>query len=144
MNTSKSEKDNLRLLLKAQYGHVEAYCNAQTMLQNELVDSRHGRSHLLHQHSLQQATLCLSNCISDVQEDLRTMVACTLSDRNQQKALDAHVQRFIRVLETIYHNGGRFHSNGIPASSDNHDTKTVALATLRASIAQLETALDMS
>jgi phage baseplate assembly protein gpV len=143
MSTRESDQDDLRLLLKTQYGHVEVYCNAQTLLQNELVDSRNGRSQILYQHALQQATLDLSNSISEVQQDLRMLAACKLSDRNQQRALDAHVQRSNRVLETIYHNGGRFHSNGIPASKDSHETKTVALATLRASIAQLEKALAM-
>jgi hypothetical protein len=146
MSTRESDNDHLQVLLKAQYGHVEAYCNAQTMLQNELLvdisrdDGVRSCSQIRYQHALQQATLGFVNSISEVQEDLRMLLAACnqRSDRNEQRALDAHVQRSIRVLDTIYHNGARFHSNGIPASKDNHETKTVALATLRASIAQLE------
>lgn len=151
MSTRESDNDHLQVLLKAQYEHVEAYCNAQTMLQNELVDiaSRDGDgvrscSQIRYQHAVQQATLEFVNSISKVQEDLRMLLAACQqrSDRNEQReALDAHVQRSIRVLDTIYHNGGTFHSNGIPASNDNHETKIVALATLRASIAQLKKAL---
>jgi hypothetical protein len=147
MSTRESDnKDNLQSLLKAQYSQVEEYCNAQTRLQNELVvvSSRDGRptKGLYHQRALQQTTLDLVNSISRVQTDLGTLSTLKLEDRNQQNALEAHVQRSNRVLETIYNNGGQLHAIGIPASKDNHEIKTVALATLRASIAQVEKALS--
>lgn len=145
MSTRESDKDSLQSVLKAQYSHVEEYCNAQTRLQNQFIDIRDGRPKVLHQYDLQQANLDLSNSISKVQTDLGTLSSTLklLEDRNQQIALQAHVQRSNRVLETIYNNGGRLHSIGIPASKDNHEIKTVALATLRASIAQVEKALSM-
>jgi hypothetical protein len=149
MSTRESDKDSLQSVLKAQYSHVEEYCNAQTRLQNELVhvDSHDGRPRGLHQRALQQATLDYANSITKVQNNLGTLTTLLsthkLEDRNQKLALEAHVQRSNRVLETMYNNGGRFHSIGIPASKDSHEIKTVALATLRASIAQVQKALSV-
>jgi len=141
MNKETDEDDDLRRILKEQSRIVEKYCNAQTRLQNGLLDSRDGRSHVLHQQTLQQATIDLSDCTEKVQGNLRKLSSYQLADRNKRKALDTHVERSKRVLETIYHSGGKLHPLGIPASNDDDETKTVALATLRASIAQVERAL---
>ena len=138
-----NEEENLRRILDEQSSSVEAYCNRQTRLQNALIESRDGRSHAIHQLTLQQCTLDLSDSIGKVQENLQTLSSVELSDRNKQKALETHVARSKRVLETIHQNGGNFYPNGIPASKDDDEAKTVALATLRASIAQVEKAIAL-
>lgn len=143
MKKETDEDENLRLILKEQSASCEAYCNAQTLLQNALLDGRDGGSYEVHQQTLQQTTMDLSNSIEKVQDVLQRLSSFRLADRNKQKALDTHVERSKRVLTTIYNSGGKFHSLGIPATKDDAEAKTVALATLRASIAQVEKALAL-
>ena len=137
------EEENLRRILEEQSSRVEAYCNEQTRLQNALIDSRGGQSHAMHQLILQHCTLDLSDSIEKVQENLQTLSSVELSDRNKQNALETHVARSKRVLQTIHESGGKFYPSGIPASKDDVAAKTVALATLRASIAQVEKAIAL-
>ena len=142
MSAKRDDDEDLRRILKEQYNHVEAYCNSQTRLQNALVGRRDGRSRVFHQQYLEKVTLDLSDCTEKVQENLKRLSSHRqLVDRNKQQALDTHVARSKRVLETIYQNGGKLSPLGIPVSKDDDETKTVALATLRASIAQVEKAL---
>lgn len=141
MSAKRDEEEGLRRILKEQYARAEAYCNAQTRLQNALVESRDGRSRVLHQQSLKQATSQLLDCTEKVQDNLNKLSLCQLDNRNQQKALETHLARSKRVLETIFQNGGELSHLGIPVSRDDVEIKTVALATLRASIAQVEKAL---
>jgi dsDNA-binding SOS-regulon protein len=145
MNKETNEEENLQVILKEQANVYQEYCNFQTLLQNALVESsRNGRSHVVHQQELLLATQNLSDSTERVQENFQKLSSCRLSsNRNKQEALDTHVARSKRVLETIYNSGGKLHPLGIPTSKDNVEIKTVALATLRASIAQVEKALAL-
>lgn len=143
MSRESNEEEKLRLLLQEQAEVCQEYCNAQTLLHNSLLDSRNGRSHIIHQQILVQVSQDLSESIENVQENLRKLSALSLADRNKQKDLKEHVVRSKRVLQTIFDNGGKLHPIGIPINKDNIETKTVALATLRASIAQVEIALTL-
>lgn len=140
MKKELDEDESLRLVLKQQSSLCEAYCNAQTRLQNALID---GHSHPHSQLLLHQTLTELSDCTASVQENFKLLSTMQLNDRNKQAALETHVQRSKRVLETLFESGGKLDSLGIPVSKDDVEMKTVALATLRASIAQVEKTLSV-
>mmetsp|Transcript_36975 Transcript_36975/g.42173 ORF Transcript_36975/g.42173 Transcript_36975/m.42173 type:complete len:208 (+) Transcript_36975:3-626(+) len=52
-----------------------------------------------------------------------------------------HLDLSERVLYTIYEHGGMYHLNGLPATKDDLEIKTVALAILRASKGQIQNKL---
>ena len=141
----------LRKLLLEQYQHLEEYCNAQTRLHNILIDNKSTSQQkwdkVLYDHKLQQTTLDLNDCIKKVKSDLieidkQLLIHTNNSslDRNACEALQQHLTRSRRVVQTIFESGGQLHGCGIPAKKGNndHDSKLVALASLRASRAQLD------
>mmetsp|Transcript_9803 Transcript_9803/g.13811 ORF Transcript_9803/g.13811 Transcript_9803/m.13811 type:complete len:164 (+) Transcript_9803:55-546(+) len=147
----------LQKLLLKQYQHVEEYCNAQTRLQNALMDNRSTSQHkwetILHRHTLQQSTLDLNESIQRVKSDLieiekQIMLqedgSNSFLDRNVREALEQHMKRSRRVVQTIFGSGGQLHTCGIPVNGGNqdHDIKIIALASLRASRAQLNSYLN--
>lgn len=148
MNEKEKEEEPLRLLLQKQYQHAEEYCNAQTRLHSALVDNRpHSQlDQLLFHHTLQRALEDMKESTDKVRSDLvsleesRTEVA----NHNLHKALQTHLETSHRIVQTMFHSGGRFHTSGIPANKDDYESKMVALATLRASIETLEAVFTSS
>mmetsp|Transcript_29190 Transcript_29190/g.44130 ORF Transcript_29190/g.44130 Transcript_29190/m.44130 type:complete len:154 (-) Transcript_29190:318-779(-) len=140
--------DWLRNFLNQQYLHAEYYCNAQTKLQNSLLQQQNNAQQSCSSKHVQMesAVLELSAAVQDVQQDLETLRRTIIADDNnnnnihprKQTLLQGHVELSERVVMTIYEHGGMYHPNGIPATKDDIEIKTVALASLRASIARLE------
>lgn len=139
MSDDSNNDDWLRNVLNQQYLHAEYYCNAQTKLQNSLLQQNQQTS----KHGMESTVLELSAAVQDVQQDLETLrtIAMDLPSRTQALLKD-HVELSKRVVMTIYEHGGMYHPNGIPATKDNIEIKTVALASLRASKVRLEQRLS--
>jgi sirohydrochlorin ferrochelatase len=139
----------LRQALKEQYAHVEAYGNAQTKLHhamsrstNETGETQFGP--LLRQNARNRALEELAESIARVRSDFQCLQSMDLSEESHklQEVWKRHLETSRRVVDTIFEHGGRLHANGVPATKDDYDTKLVALATLRASIAQVESLLS--
>ena len=123
-------------LLHRQYRNLETYCNAQTRIQNALIEEK--RTTALFSLKLHAHLDNLQSSLQQVQSDLRQLQTIELGHPRLQRLLVAHIERSRRILKTIYNSGGAFHANGIPVYKDDVETKTVALASLNASIADLE------
>lgn len=122
--------------LHQQYDHLEEYCNAQTLTQNALIEDN--RKAAQYSHTLQAHLDHLQTSLQHVQSDLKQLQLMQLTHPRLQQLLVTHLERSQRILKTIYHGGGRFHANGIPDGKDDIDAKTVSLACLKASIAEIE------
>lgn len=125
--------------LKRQYKHFEDYCNAQTRLQNALIEE--DREFL--PSTLQDCVDALQIVVSKIQEDRKDLATFNLNNGRKQKILEEHISRSERIIKTIFHNGGKYHPSGIPASSDDVNMKTVAMATLRASLTKTQRKLGL-
>eukprot|EP00547_Thalassionema_nitzschioides_P013706 CAMPEP_0194239290 /NCGR_PEP_ID=MMETSP0158-20130606/5802_1 /TAXON_ID=33649 /ORGANISM="Thalassionema nitzschioides, Strain L26-B" /LENGTH=151 /DNA_ID=CAMNT_0038973731 /DNA_START=20 /DNA_END=475 /DNA_ORIENTATION=- len=123
------ENSWIQQALNQQYEHLELYCNAQTRLQNSLLQQQ---LHRQHNDTRTEWVMELSHAVQDVQQDLETLRNHTCSHPRKQELLQRHVELSERVIKTIYEHGGMYHRNGIPATKDNIEIKTVALASLRA------------
>ena len=136
VTTMISTNDEVVTALHEQYSRVEAYCNAQTRLRNALMEDE--RTTALYSHTLETLVQHMQTTVQRVQSDLKQLQTMRLGHARLQPLLLDHVERSRRILKTIYNSGGRFHTNGIPDGKDDIETKTVALACLKASIAQIE------
>jgi hypothetical protein len=115
-------REPIVLLLQEQYSQVECYCNAQTRLHNAIQTTS--------SESTAKAVIALSDSLQKLRLDLQ------LLRMKENSRLEEHLRLSDRVIETISRNPG-WHANGIPASSNNIKLNTVALATLKASIATI-------
>jgi hypothetical protein len=138
---SRDEEENqwLHSLLQQQSQHVEEYCNGQTRLQNALIEE----DRTFQASSIQTNIVELDQTLRNVQKDLKNLKMKQLHGHRRKEVLSDHIQTSERVLLTIWENGGMLHPNGIPASKDNVAIKTVALSSLRASIAQVQRKLGI-
>lgn len=151
------EEKWLRTSLQEQYQCVEEYCNAQTRLNNALVNNRSRSQHkwerVLYEHTLQKATQGLSESIQTVRSCMIKIESqipkglFPLSDsdgnRNTRQAWQQHLERSRRVLQTLFQSGGgQFYASGIPVGKYDSESKMIGLATLRASRARFLSCLD--
>jgi hypothetical protein len=138
---SRDEEENqwVSMLLQQQAQNVEEYCNAQTRLQNAVVDE----NRMFQASVIQTCIVELQKTLSTVQNDLIALQSKELRGHRKKEILSDHIQLSKRVLLTIFENGGMLHSNGIPASKDNVEIKTVALSSLRASVLQVQRILGL-
>lgn len=128
--------NNIIQALHQQYDHVEEYCNAQTRFQNALIEDE--RKAAQYSHTLQAHLDHLQTSLEHVRSDLKQLQSIQLTHPRLQQLLANHLERSQRILKTIYNSGGRFHTNGIPAGKDDIEAKTVSLACLKASVAEIE------
>ena len=112
-----TDTNNLSTRLQEQYKHVEEYCNAQTRLYNATISSK----------DVADAVANLSQATRRIRQDLQDLQKC------QQ---DQHLEVSCRVIQTIGRNPS-WHANGLPEGSSKVQVFTIALATLKASIAQV-------
>lgn len=80
----------------------------------------------------------LEKALGKVQNDMQAILMISLRHRRRMEVLSEHIQLSERVLLTIFENGALLHANGVPATKDNTAIKTVALSSLRASIARVQ------
>ena len=133
---SQEEQENQRLahMLQQQFQNLEDYCNCQTHLQNSLVDEDRRFQASTIQMNMDQ----LQQALKNVQSDMQTLKMITLRNHRRMDVLLDHIQLSERVLLTVFENGAMLHTNGIPATKDDISIKTVALSSLRASMARVQ------
>lgn len=140
---SLEEEENkfLKPLLGRTFKHVEKYCNAQTRLQNVLIEG--DRVSLA--ASLQTLVIQLEDSITGVGGNLDELKKAKddLSSARRREALSEHIDCCGRVVSTVFASGAMIHSNGIPTTADDIAMKTVALSVLKASTAQVERKLGV-
>jgi hypothetical protein len=112
-----NDPNNLSTHLQEQYKHVEEYCNAQTRLYNATISSK----------DTADAVANLSQATRRIRQDLQKL-------QNFQQ--DQHLEVSRRLIQTIGRNPS-WHADGLPEGSSKVQVYTVALATLKASIAQV-------
>jgi hypothetical protein len=112
-----TDPNNLSTRLQEQYQHVEEYCNAQTRLFNATINSKDAAD----------AVANLSQATRRIRQDLQKLQNCRQ---------DKHLEVSRRVIQTIGRNPS-WHANGLPEGSAKVQVFTVALATLKASIAEV-------
>ena len=154
---SQKEQNRLSLLLQYQYDHVEEYCNAQTNLNNILIQRTDNNTNTYTSSrnlsvllvpaisNLQEKLAYVQNDLTSLEEFVQTCEQHSISSRSVSLSLlQQHVERSRRVLKTVYE---PYHVNGIQFPSkqktvmsglDSIETKTIALASLRASIIKLQ------
>ena len=121
----------LQQVLDAQYDVTVSFCNAQTSLWNA---TRSGAS--LH-HTLGEYNACLHRVQGNWErlQQMQEIMQTTPDYRRIWTVYKAHVERTKRVLQTVQRaGGGVWSSQGVPLGTNDSDTVTVGLATLRASI----------
>ena len=145
----------IAVTLEHQYAHVAAYCDAQTTLGNILV--HRGRDPKARKIdpllvvprppeefnavvTIQTARTNLKNDWVAIQELIQET---TSSNTAIHTLLEQHWKLSRRVVQTVH---DPYHRNGIPVVTDvrredPNERKTVALATLRASVARLQEAM---
>lgn len=127
------------MLLQQQAQNIEEYCNSQTRLQNALIEE----NRMLQASVIPRYIVELQQALRAVQNDLRALESKELHGIRRKEAIHDHIQLSKRVLLTVFENGGMLHSNGILASKDNIEIKTVALSSLRGSIFQVQRKLGI-
>jgi hypothetical protein len=149
-------QDKILATLEAQYTHVEAYCDAQTSLGNVYIQrgkSQEATTRTIHPYlqleqpspeytALQQVRTSLHAIHQDWQIIHQLLEELNHNDKEIHAMLLRHVALSKRVLQTVQ---DRYHRNGIPiltSSQSSLERKTVALATLRASIARIQQAIQ--
>jgi hypothetical protein len=165
-----SIQERMLLLLSKQYNHTQDYCNAQIALENAWQLSQQNKNKQESESDLLQAVTVLQKATRRVQDDfqsLETMVLCisepasntttttTATNRNhrqrdagchqwQARACE-HLQRTRRILSNLQ-TTRQSSAAGIPfpRAVTAQEDALVALATLRASVVQLQAALEAS
>jgi hypothetical protein len=168
MDIKETTVESLFQLLEAQYEHTVDYCNAQTALQNAFVTPSSSSASSMGtttstKINVASAVQSLQTSVSRVQMNLKRLenVLDDLNDDDEHKksimdrvvvqAWTNHVARSRRILSTLYATAS-FAPHGVPTftttegDADGDDDvinrKTVALATLRASIHQVQEILN--
>ena len=149
-------EDKIRTTLETQYAHVESYCDAQTTLGNLLINrGKDTPQPKLHPHLLavppppDEYTACLTiqQALSNIRQDWNNLQELLEETQNHNHSgvhslLQQHWSLSKRVLQTVQ---DVYHRNGIPIPTnrtvDPTERKTIALATLRASIARIQQAM---
>uniref|UniRef100_A0A7S3KXU5 Uncharacterized protein n=1 Tax=Amphora coffeiformis TaxID=265554 RepID=A0A7S3KXU5_9STRA len=131
-------------VLNDQYEVTIAFCNAQTSLLNASTPSAQPSPGL--PNSLDEYASCLRN-VQDNWQQLQNLQN-RLQDVSEYRCVEtlykAHVERTQRVLRTVQRAGGGVYSlQGISVTSNDSETVTVGLATLRASIDTIRDVLCM-
>lgn len=155
-----SFQEQVQLLLKSQYLHLEDYINSQTRLRNILrqqTPSDAISSPLLANHEGRQqqvAVLAVYDTTEQVRKDLQQLSEfvnrLSKNENNNDNerlrmALQIHLECSQRVVTTCYNCGNQWHTLGIHVSYDQNNATEIqltALATLKASITQLREHLD--
>lgn len=164
--TTTTSKDKILSLLENQYAHVEAYCDAQTTLHNTLVNrgsskgSATQKKHPVHPYldlTLHQppeeykAVMNIQKSLNSIKGNWTALQELVETDKDNDtnrnpiiaSLLQNHMALSRRVVKTVQ---DPYHRNGIPTTSsgggeNSTERKTVALATLRASMARIQEAL---
>ena len=138
---SRDEEENqwVSMLLQQQAQNIEEYCNSQARLQNALIDE----NRMLQASIIQMRIVDLQQALLAVQNDLLALESKELHGHRRKEVISNHIQLSRRVLLSVFENGGMLHSNGLPASKDIIEIKTVALSSLRASTLQVQRKLGI-
>jgi hypothetical protein len=133
---SREEEENQRLvnLLQQQFANLEEYCNCQTQLHNSCVEE----DRRFQASSIQACMDQLEKALGKVQNDMQAILLISMPHHRRMDVLSEHIHLSERVVRTIFENGAMLHANGVPATKDNTAIKTVALSSLRASIARVQ------
>lgn len=136
---------DVQLLVNEQYDLTVSFCNAQTSLLNAAAAPAAAKQQ--HHASLVDE---YSTCLRRVQDNWiklkskRDKMQNISELRRVWTVYQAHVARTERVLLTVQRSGGGvWTTHGLSLSLNDSDTVTVALATLRASVEDVQQVLSM-
>lgn len=138
---------NVQTVLKDQYDVTLSFCNAQTSLLNAIAPSTQTLISGVPTILQDEYTVCLQRlqALWQQMQDLEVRLQQVSAYRRVATVYKDHVERTQRVLLTVQRAGGGVwsSSHGIPLTTNDGDTVTVALATLRASIETVQDVLSM-
>ena len=133
-----NESPLLNALLEEQYRSAEAYANAQSRLYNAASWRGTGAGGSGDDDYDDDGLVAAAEDLARRREGVRSNLV--LLKRHQQQRRDDHLEAHLslsgRVAETLFSNPS-WHRNGIPSSRASMETSTVALASLKASIARV-------